>query len=107
MNEIEKDFYENTHEKTIIVNTKTPPKWGPTEKEYREQCGPVKTISLPDLPTFKDRLSWLIAREGQNQKQAAEYIGVSESMLSRYFMHSAIPKGKNFYEKFHNSMAYR
>lgn len=95
MNEIEKDFYENAHEKTIIVNTKTPPKWGPTEKEYREQCGPVKSISaLPDLPTFKDRLSWLMARERQNQSQAAKYIGVSRETITRYFRHSVIPTNK-------------
>lgn len=73
MNEIEKDFFDNANEKTITVNTKTPPKWCPTEREYREQCGPVKTTSaLPDLPTFRDRLSWLMARECQNKKDAAK-----------------------------------
>ncbi|KAA3401373.1 helix-turn-helix transcriptional regulator [Akkermansia muciniphila] len=96
MNEIEKDFFDNTHEKAIVANTKTPPKWCPTEREYREQCGPVKTtFALPDLPTFRDRLSWLMAREGQNQSQAAEYIGVPREMISRYFRHSAIPKKEN------------
>lgn len=84
MNEIEKDFFDNTHEKAIVANTKTPPKWCPTEREYREQCGPVKTTSaLPDLPTFRDRLSWLMAREGQNKTEAAKFCGINRTYFSK------------------------
>lgn len=57
-------------------------------QRYRYPC---RGLELPQNAEFKDRLEWLMRRNGVNQRQLGRAVYLSEDAIGRYVRGESVP----------------